>query len=51
MNMLEKFFRVDSEGFNQWQLHWWPEDPVLIFTVLGIVIPLALWFFWASLTG
>ncbi len=50
MNMLGKIFGVDSEEFNQWQLHWWPEDPVLIFTVLGIVIPLALWFFWASLS-
>ncbi len=49
MNRLAKLLGVDPEVYNQWQLRWSPEDPVLIFAVLGIVIPVALWFFWTSL--
>ncbi len=49
MNELEKLLGINSEIYNQWQLHWSPEDPVLVFTVLGIVVPVALWFFWTSL--
>ena len=49
MNGLAKLLGVDSEEYNYWQLHWSPEDPVVVLTVLGIVIPLALWFFWTSL--
>ena len=48
MNGLAKLLGVDSEEYNHWQLHWSPEDPVVL-TVLGIVIPLGLWFFWTSL--
>ncbi len=49
MNRLAKLLGVDPEVYNKWQLRWSPEDPVLIFAVLGIVIPAALWFFWTSL--
>ncbi|PIP72723.1 MAG: hypothetical protein COW89_04755, partial [Nitrospinae bacterium CG22_combo_CG10-13_8_21_14_all_47_10] len=49
MNWLAKLSGVDPEVYSQWQLHWSPEDPVVIFTVLGVVVPLALWFFWTSL--
>ena len=49
MNRLANLLGVDPEEYNQWQLHWLPEDPVVVLTVLGIVIPLALWFFWTSL--
>ena len=41
MNGLAKLLGVDSEEYNHWQLHWSPEDPVVL-TVLGIVIPLGL---------
>jgi uncharacterized membrane protein len=49
MNWLAKLFEVDSKVYNQWQLHWSPEEPIVIFAMLGILIPLALWFFWTSL--
>jgi len=49
MNALAKLLGVDSEVYNQWQVHWSPENPVMIFTVLGILVPIALWFFWTSL--
>lgn len=49
MNGLAKLLGVDPEIYNHWQLHWSPENPVMIFTVLGILIPVALWFFWTSL--
>jgi uncharacterized membrane protein len=49
MNWLAKLLGADLEEYNQWQLHWLPEDPALVLTVLSIVIPLALWFFWTSL--
>lgn len=49
MNWLTKLFGIDPVIYNQWQLHWSPEKPVVIFAVLGVVIPLALWFFWTSL--
>lgn len=49
MNELAKLLGVDPKVYNQWQLHWSPEDPAMIFTVLGIVVPIALWFFWTSL--
>ena len=49
MNGLAKLLGVDPEEYNHWQLHWLPDDPVVVLTVLAIVIPLALWFFWTSL--
>jgi uncharacterized membrane protein len=49
MNWLAKLFGIDPEVYNDWQLHWSQEDPVVIFALLGVVIPLALWFFWTSL--
>jgi uncharacterized membrane protein len=49
MNRLAKLLGIDPEEYNQWQLHWLPDDPWLVLTLLGIVIPLALWFFWTSL--
>ena len=49
MNWLAKLLGIDPKVYNQWQLNWFPEDPVVIFAVLGILIPLALWFSWASL--
>ena len=49
MNILEKIFGVNLGEYDQWQIKWAPEDPWLIFIYLGLVIPLALWFFWTSL--
>jgi len=49
MNWLAKLLGVDPDVYNQWQIHWSPENPVLIFVLLGIGVPIALWFFWTSL--
>ena len=40
MNGLAKLLGVDPEEYNHWQLHWLPDDPVVVLTVLAIVIPL-----------
>ena len=49
MNGLAKIFGFDSEDYDQWHLNWAPEDPWLIAISLGLMMPLALWFFWTSL--
>ncbi|MFL2915640.1 MAG: glutamine amidotransferase [Nitrospinia bacterium] len=50
MKSLAKLLGIDSEVYNQWQLHWLQEDSVEILLLLGIAIPSALWFFWGSLS-
>ncbi len=49
MNELAKIFGFDPKEYDQWKLNWVPEDPWLIAVSLGLIIPLALWFFWTSL--
>jgi uncharacterized membrane protein len=49
MNGLAKIFGFDPNDYDQWQVNWAPEDPWLIAISLGLMIPLALWFFWTSL--
>lgn len=49
MNGLTKLLGLDPNEYNHWQLHGTTEDPVMVLSVLVIVIPLALWFFWTSL--
>jgi uncharacterized membrane protein len=49
MSGLAKLLGINLEEYNQWQLHGSPEDPVVTLTLLGIIIPVALWFFWTSL--
>ena len=41
---------IDSEVYNQWQLHWSQEDLVMTLFLVGVLVPIALWFFWASLS-
>jgi uncharacterized membrane protein len=40
---------IDPGLYKQWELHWSPEDPLMTFVLLGIFIPIGLWFFWTSL--
>ena len=49
MNELAKIFRFDPEKYDQWQINWVLEDPWMIVISLGLMVPLALWFFWTSL--
>ena len=49
MNELVKIFGFDPKKYNQWQINWGLEDPWMIIISLGLMMPLALWFFWTSL--
>lgn len=49
MTGLEKVFGFDPGEHGQWRLNWAPEDPWLTAIALGLMVPLSLWFFWASL--
>ena len=49
MNELAKIFGFDPEKYDQWQINWVLEDPWMIIISLGLMVPLALWFFWTSL--
>jgi uncharacterized membrane protein len=49
MNGLAKIFGFDPKDYDQWQVNWAPEDPWLIAISFGLMMPLALWFFWTSL--
>jgi len=44
-----KIFGFDPKEYDQWQINWMQEDPWLVAIYLGLMVPLALWFFWASL--
>ena len=49
MNELIKIFGFDPKKYDQWQINWGLEDPWMIIISLGLMMPLALWFFWTSL--
>ena len=49
MNGLAKIFGFNPKDYDQWQVNWSPEDPWLIAISFGLIMPLALWFFWTSL--
>jgi uncharacterized membrane protein len=49
MSWLSKIFGFDPKDYDQWQVNWSPEDPLLIAISIGLMMPLALWFFWTSL--
>ncbi len=47
MNFIKEQFGLS--GYNQWEVHWGPDQAMWILIVLGLVVPVALWFFWTSL--
>ena len=49
MNELVKNFGFDPNKYDQWQINWGLEDPWMIIISLGLMVPIALWFFWTSL--
>ena len=49
MNELAKIFGFDPNKYDHWQINWGLEDPWMIIISLGLMVPLALWFFWTSL--
>ena len=44
-----KIFGLDPKEYDQWQVNWAQEDQWLIIISIGLIVPLALWFFWTSL--
>ncbi len=49
MNFLIEFFGSGLAEYNEWNIQWAPENSQAIAVILGVSIPLALWFFWTSL--
>jgi len=49
MNKLAKILGFDPKEYDQWQINWGLEDPWIVIICLGLMVPLALWFFWTSL--
>ena len=50
MNFPIEFFGPGLAEYNEWDIQWTPENSEVIIAVLGVLIPLALWFFWTSLS-
>ncbi len=49
MNFLIEFFGPGLAEYNEWNIQWAPENIQTLLSVLGVLVPLALWFFWTSL--
>ncbi len=49
MNFLIELFGPGLAEYNEWDIHWAPENSRVILSILGVSVPLALWFFWTSL--
>ncbi len=49
MNFLIEFLGLDLSEYNEWEIQWAPENAELILSILAVLVPLALWFFWTSL--
>ena len=49
MNFLIEFFGPGLTEYNEWDIRWSPENSTAILAILGVSVPLALWFFWTSL--
>lgn len=50
MNFLIEFFGPGLAEYNEWDIQWAPENSEAIIAILGVSVPLALWFFWTSLS-
>jgi uncharacterized membrane protein len=49
VNFLIELFGLNLTEYNEWHIQWAAENSWVIFAVLGVSVPLALWFFWTSL--
>jgi len=50
VNILVKLLGLNPEEYNQWEIRWAQEELEAIAAALALVVPLALWFFWTSLS-
>ena len=49
MNFLIEFFGPGLAEYNEWDIQWAPENSKTLLSIMGVLVPLALWFFWTSL--
>jgi len=49
VNFLIEFFGPGLAEYNEWDIQWAPENSKTLLSLLGVLVPLALWFFWTSL--
>ena len=50
MNLLMEIFGLDPSEYNQWEFQWAFEEAGVFFPLMVFLVPLALWFFWTSLS-
>nr|NIQ00575.1 hypothetical protein [Nitrospinaceae bacterium]NIR54672.1 hypothetical protein [Nitrospinaceae bacterium]NIS85089.1 hypothetical protein [Nitrospinaceae bacterium]NIT81906.1 hypothetical protein [Nitrospinaceae bacterium]NIU44170.1 hypothetical protein [Nitrospinaceae bacterium] len=50
MTLLKQIFGPELAEYNEWQLRWAVDHLTGVLAVMGILIPIALWFFWSSLS-
>ncbi|GJL77679.1 MAG: membrane protein [Nitrospinaceae bacterium] len=50
MNFLIELLGSGPSEYNEWDIQWAPENIELILALLCVAVPLALWFFWTSLS-
>jgi uncharacterized membrane protein len=49
VNFLIEFFGPGFADYNEWDVQWASENSQAVIAILGVSVPLALWFFWTSL--
>jgi uncharacterized membrane protein len=49
VNFLIELFGPSLAEYNEWDIQWAPENSQTLLSILGVLVPLALWFFWTSL--
>jgi len=49
VNFLIEFFGPGFAEYNEWDVQWASENSQVVIAILGVSVPLALWFFWTSL--
>jgi len=49
VSFLIEFFGPGQAEYNEWDVQWASENREVILSILGVSVPLALWFFWTSL--
>ena len=50
MNFLIESLGLGLSEYNAWDIQWAPENAELVLAILAVLVPLALWFFWTSLS-
>lgn len=49
MNFPIELLGLNLAEYNEWSIQWAPENIEIILSILGLSVPLALWFFWTGM--